>query len=57
MSSCKGAIKAGQKLSTWQMTDIIEKWQTTKNPQTCPHGRPISKIIPTKEIAKFFLRA
>ena len=56
MSSCKGAVKAGQKLSTWQMTDIIEKWQKTKNPQTCPHGRPISKIIPTKEIAKFFLR-
>ncbi len=56
MSSCKGAVKAGQKLSTWQMTDIIEKWMTTKNPQTCPHGRPISKTIPTKEIAKFFLR-
>ncbi len=56
MSACKGAVKAGQKLSNWQMLDIIEKWQTTKNPQTCPHGRPISKIIPTKEIAKFFLR-
>jgi len=56
MSSCKGAVKAGQKLSTWQMSDIIEKWMTTKNPQTCPHGRPISKVIPTKEVAKFFLR-
>ena len=56
MSSCKGAVKAGQKLSQWQMIDIIEKWMTTQNPQTCPHGRPISKIIPTKEIAKFFLR-
>ncbi|MCR4881767.1 MAG: DNA mismatch repair endonuclease MutL [bacterium] len=56
MSSCKGAVKAGQKLSPWQMTDIIEKWMTTKNPQTCPHGRPISKIIPTREVAKFFLR-
>ena len=56
MSSCKGAVKAGQKLSMWQMQDIIEKWMTTKNPQTCPHGRPISKIIPTKEVAKFFLR-
>jgi len=56
MSSCKGAVKAGQKLSTWQMSDIIEKWSTTTNPQTCPHGRPIAKTIPTKEIAKFFLR-
>ena len=56
MSSCKGAVKAGQKLSQWQMSDIIEKWVTTKNPETCPHGRPISKLIPTKEVAKFFLR-
>jgi len=56
MSSCKAAVKAGQKLSMWQMTDIIEKWMTTKNPQTCPHGRPISRIIPTKDIGKFFLR-
>ena len=32
------------------LNDIIEKWMTTKNPQTCPHGRPISKIIETKEI-------
>ena len=56
MSSCKGAVKAGQTLSTWQMQDIIEKWQTTKNPQTCPHGRPISKVFPAKEVAKFFLR-
>lgn len=55
-TSCKAAVKANTKLSIWQMQDIIKKWRTTKMPYTCPHGRPISKIIPHKELAGFFQR-
>lgn len=55
-TSCKASIKAGQKLSTWQMQEIIKKWRTTKMPYTCPHGRPITKTIPHKQIAGFFQR-
>jgi DNA mismatch repair protein MutL len=55
-TACKASVKAGQKLSTWQMQEIIKKWRTTKMPYTCPHGRPITKTIPHKEIAAFFQR-
>lgn len=55
-TSCKASVKAGQKLSTWQMQEIIKKWRTTKMPYTCPHGRPIVKFFPHKEIAGFFQR-
>ena len=55
-TSCKASVKAGQKLSTWQMQEIIKKWRKTKMPYTCPHGRPISKVIPHKQIASFFQR-
>lgn len=55
-TSCKASVKAGQKLSTWQMQEIIKKWRTTKMPYTCPHGRPISKFFPHKQIASFFQR-
>jgi DNA mismatch repair protein MutL len=55
-TSCKASVKAGQKLSTWQMLEIIKKWRTTKMPYTCPHGRPITKTIPHKEIASWFQR-
>ncbi len=55
-TSCKAAVKAGQKLSTWQMQEIIKKWRKTKMPYTCPHGRPISKVLPHKQIASFFQR-
>ena len=56
-TSCKAAVKANTKLSIWQMEDIIKKWRTTKMPYTCPHGRPISKIILHKELAGFFQRS
>jgi len=55
-TSCKASVKAGQKLSTWQMQEIIKRWRKTKMPYTCPHGRTISKVIPHKEIASFFQR-
>ncbi len=55
-TSCKASVKAGQKLSTWQMQEIVKKWRTTKMPYTCPHGRPVMKFFPHKEIAGFFQR-
>lgn len=56
MTSCKASVKAGQKLNMWQMQEIIKKWRKCEKPYTCPHGRPISRIIPHKEIASFFER-
>lgn len=55
--ACKASVKAGQKLNIWQMQDIIRNWRTCKKPYTCPHGRPISKVISHKQIAGFFERA
>ena len=55
-TSCKASVKANTKLSIWQMQEIIKKWRTTKMPYTCPHGRPISRVIPHKELAGFFQR-
>ena len=56
-TSCKAAVKANTKLSIWQMQEIIKKWRTTKMPYTCPHGRPIRKFFPHKDIAAFFQRS
>lgn len=56
-TSCKAAVKAGQKLNIWQMQNIIKNWRSCEKPYTCPHGRPISKLISHKQIAAFFERA
>jgi DNA mismatch repair protein MutL len=55
-TSCKAAIKANDKISLLQAEELIKRWKATKNPDVCPHGRPINKIIPFSEIAKFFDR-
>ena len=55
-TSCKASIKAGDKLTLWQMEEIVKNLRTTKNPYTCPHGRPISHFIPYKEVASYFSR-
>ncbi len=55
-TACKASVKAGEKLTLWQMEEIVKKLRKTKNPYTCPHGRPISHFLPLKEIASFFAR-
>ncbi len=55
-TSCRSAVKANQRLNLWEMQTLIKKWRSCEKPYTCPHGRPISKIIPHKELASFFER-
>lgn len=55
-TSCKASVKAGERLTLWQMEEIVKNLRTTKNPYTCPHGRPISHFISHKEVASFFDR-
>lgn len=54
--SCKAAVKAGQRLNIWEMQNIIKNWRTCEKPYTCPHGRPISKLLAHNQIASFFER-
>lgn len=55
-TSCQAAVKANTPLSVWQMKELVEQWKTTKNPQTCPHGRRIAYTIASKDVAEFFGR-
>lgn len=56
-TACHSAVKAGEKLSLWQMEELIIEWKKSSFPKTCPHGRVISHIIPLKEVARFFGRS
>jgi len=48
--ACKGAIKAGDKLSPAQVRAMLKEWVGLQNPHTCPHGRPIYYRLPLKEV-------
>jgi DNA mismatch repair protein MutL len=54
--SCHNAVKAGEKLSVWEMEKLASDLFNTENPYTCPHGRPIVFDMSREELAKKFHR-
>ncbi|MER3433034.1 MAG: DNA mismatch repair endonuclease MutL [Leptolyngbya sp. ERB_1_1] len=54
--ACRSAIRNGVPLSIEQMQSLIDRWQKTRNPRTCPHGRPIYLSLEESSLARFFRR-
>jgi DNA mismatch repair protein MutL len=38
------------------MQTLLEQWQATRQPRTCPHGRPIYLPLAETSLARFFRR-
>jgi DNA mismatch repair protein MutL len=55
-AACRSAIRNGTKLDLTTIRDLLSQWQQTRNPHTCPHGRPICLAIDESDLAKFFRR-
>lgn len=55
--ACHSAIRAGDPLTLEQMQEIVKNWSKTRNPYTCPHGRPILIKISKDEVNRRFLRS
>ncbi len=55
-AACRSAIRNGTKLDLTTMRDLLSQWQQTRNPHTCPHGRPICLAIDESDLARFFRR-
>ena len=56
MVACKGAIKAGTLCTSDQCTRLLSQLMATKDPWTCPHGRPTMIVFPKKKIDTLFRR-
>lgn len=54
--ACKSAIKAGESLTNKEIEELITKLFNTKQPYTCPHGRPTVITLGKNEIEKKFKR-
>jgi len=55
-ASCRGAIKAGDRLSDEEMMTLLNRLAECELPFTCPHGRPTSITITVDEFEKRFRR-
>lgn len=54
--ACSSAIKANDRISNIEITELFKDLKACDNPHTCPHGRPILIEITKKDIEKQFLR-
>lgn len=55
-TACRSAIRNGTSLSLTEMQTLLEQWQQTRSPRTCPHGRPIYLPLEETALARFFRR-
>ncbi len=56
LMACHGAIRANQKLSREEMTDLMRQLDQCENSSHCPHGRPTWIRWTTKDLEKSFSR-
>ncbi len=54
--ACRCAIRNGTELSLPEMQSLLDRWQRTRNPRTCPHGRPIYLSFKESSLARSFRR-
>lgn len=55
--ACRSAIRNGTPMNQAEMQQLLNQWQRTKNPHTCPHGRPIYLSLEESSLSKFFRRS
>lgn len=54
--ACKSAVKANDKLSDIEMSELLNMLRLTNNPYNCPHGRPTIIKMSKYELEKKFKR-
>jgi DNA mismatch repair protein MutL len=54
--ACHSAVTAGMLLSMEEMTALLEDLARTREPHTCPHGRPTMVLLSRAALEKEFRR-
>ncbi|MEM7795967.1 MAG: DNA mismatch repair endonuclease MutL [Cyanobacteria bacterium P01_C01_bin.118] len=55
-TACRTAIRNGTPLTLEMMQTLLDDWQRTKSPRTCPHGRPICLTLEESSLSRYFRR-
>jgi len=56
LMACRGAVKAGKRLSPEQMRHLLESRADAGPTDTCPHGRPTTILLSRAELERQFRR-
>jgi DNA mismatch repair protein MutL len=56
MMACKAAVKAGDPLTTEEMQALLSQRHLTQRSSNCPHGRPTTLELTTRDLERQFKR-
>lgn len=56
LMACRGAIKAGDKLTHDEALALVESWNELPHKDYCPHGRPVAIRWGVRDLEKLFKR-
>ena len=56
MMACKAAIKAGDKLTSQEIADLLKQRDKVERSSNCPHGRPTTLRLTIQDLEKQFGR-
>ena len=56
MMACKAAVKAGDRMSTEELNDLLSQRHEVERASSCPHGRPTTIRITLRDMEKQFKR-
>ncbi len=57
MMSCKAAVKAGDRMSSTELDELVRLRREVERSSNCPHGRPTSIRLSIRELEKLFGRS
>ncbi|MGC9504797.1 DNA mismatch repair endonuclease MutL [Baaleninema sp.] len=55
-TACRSAIRNRRILTLREMQTLLDRWQQTRHPHTCPHGRPIYLALDESSLSRYFRR-
>jgi DNA mismatch repair protein MutL len=56
MMACKAAVKAGDRLSDREITELLKQRERVERSSSCPHGRPTTLRLTIRDLEKQFGR-
>jgi len=54
--ACHGSIRANQNLSKEMIFALLQSLDAAEFPHSCPHGRPVARVVTFPELEKMFWR-
>lgn len=56
MMACKAAIKAGDRMSDQELSELLTQRDQVERSSNCPHGRPTSIRLTLRDLERHFMR-